>query len=175
MIVNHEEYRDELLWACFRSFAQSAEISTPEGLLRCFYDSETAALAAVVSTVAEDTIASLTRCLDRASGPSEKLMALGLYLERHAEHLLEQQRFWKAVLMNPTGLDSLLAHYGRQYQALLAGVFGAGQEADDLGMALALLIDSLLAQRGPDPDVRLDRALLAFGRTVQGVTLTARR
>lgn len=166
LIVNHEEYRDELLWACFRSFANSSGTDFQQGMLRCYFDSETAALAAVVSVVAEDSLSSMTRCLERADGTAEKLAALGAYLERHAEHLVEQQRFWKAILVGQYGVQELLAHHGKRYQMLLGALFGNDEGSDDLGLALALLIDSLLAQRGHEASVRLDLALLAFGRTV---------
>lgn len=174
MIVNHEECRDELLWACFRCFASDPAASLRAGMLRCYFGSETAVLAALVSTVAEDTLGSMARYLERAEGTGEKLAALGVYLESHAEHLVEQQRFWKAILQGSYGLVELLARHGRCYQTLLGALFEGEESRDDLALALALMIDSLLAQRSVDAEVRLDLALLAFGRTVGGRAVVGR-
>lgn len=132
--VSCQEQREESLWACFRGFVEDSENSLRELMLALGLADETAALAAVVTTVAEDTLESFARSVSQARTAGERVAAHRDYLERHAEYLVEQRRFWSAVVRQPRGLEVLLSDYAQRLFLLLWDLYdpATGQQGSVL-------------------------------------------
>lgn len=175
-IVDHEEYREELIWACFSIFADvgyarctvkqlAARAGVTSGTLYHYFKDKRTLFEAVVHTVAEADLVALRRVVDRGTNVTERLRELGDYLDRNEEYLVRQNRIWCEVMqMADYDKDGLRDLYAR-YRAVMASVFQDRDLSTDLTERLTTLLvsltDGLIFHRQFDPGQSSFRSVFA--------------
>lgn len=163
-IVDHEEYREELIWSCFATFADhgftrctmkqlAAGAGVTAGTLYHYFPDKMKLFESVVATVAESDLESLERVVRRVEGVGAKLRELGTYLDRNEVYLARQNRLWCEVLQMDEDYKLSLRPLYERYRAVLRSVFDdPAYEAsrEHLTTLLASLTDGLIFHRQYD-------------------------
>jgi AcrR family transcriptional regulator len=165
-IVNHEEYREELIWSCFATFADhgysrctmkqlAAGAGVTAGTLYHYFTDKMKLFESVVVTVAETDLESLERVVGRAQGARAKLRELGDYLDRNEVYLARQNRIWCEVLQMDDNYKAGLRDLYERYRSVLRSVFEEPafdpRAREHLTTLLASLTDGLIFHRQYDP------------------------
>lgn len=161
MIVDHEEYREELIWACLTSFAahgfdacsmeklaDGAGVS--ERTLEKYFSDKRTLFDAVLDTAAEADLEALERVTGRVVGVRSMLLELGEFLDRNEGYLEWQQRLWReAVRLDDSSRAKLQVLQGR-FVEIFGRIFqGTGKGAEFEAMLVGLfmpLLDGLILQ-----------------------------
>lgn len=183
-IVDHEEYREQLIWRCFSTFADggfsrctmkqlaSAAGVTP-GTLYHYFPDKTALFESVVQTVAHSILKTLREVVGEDGGMLDKLRRLGDFLDRNEAYLARQNRLWCEVLqMDDAYKDSLRPLY-EQFRSLLRSIFDdpsvQAAAREPLTTMLAALTDGLIFHRQYDDGLaNFKETLDLFGRRLAG-------
>lgn len=165
-IVDHTEYREELIWACFGTFADhgfsrctmkqlAAGAGVTAGTLYHYFPDKMQLFESVVQTVAETDLESLERVVSRGEGVRARLRELGDYLDRNEVYLARQNRIWCEVLQMDDGYKDSLRPLYQRYRGVLSSVFADTTLSPDtrehLTTLLASLTDGLIFHRQYDP------------------------
>lgn len=168
-IVDHEQYREELIWACYGVFADygfarctmkelaKAAGVTP-GTLYHYFQDKLQLFQCVVRTIAETDLEEWSRVISRANGVTSRLKGLGDYIDRNDVYFARQYRIWREVAAHLDKGDAfsqeLRALYQR-YLQVLDGVFADSSLSPEararLVILLASLVDGLTFHRQVDP------------------------
>ncbi len=165
-IVDHEEYREELIWSCFATFADhgfsrctmkqlAAGAGVTAGTLYHYFPDKMKLFESVVITVAETDLESLERVVGRVRGVNARLRELGDYLDRNEVYLARQNRIWCEVLQMEQAYKESLRPLYERYRAVLRTVFEDpainSTKREHLTTLLASLTDGLIFHRQYDP------------------------
>lgn len=165
-IVDHQEYREELIWACFAAFAEhgyarctmkqlAAAAAVTAGTLYHYFPDKLTLFESVVTTVAEADLESLERVVSRGSSVAAKLHDLGAYLDRNEEYLARQNRIWCEVLQMERSFQENLRPLYERYRSVLRSVFDGTRfdeaSREHLTTLLASLTDGLIYHRQYEP------------------------
>lgn len=163
-IVDHDEYREELIWSCFATFADhgfsrctmkqlAAGAGITAGTLYHYFPDKMKLFESVVQTVAESDLESLERVVLRGEGVGSKLRELGAYLDRNEVYLARQNRLWCEVLQMEESYKMSLRPLYERYRAVLRSVFEDPvyeESREHLTTLLASLTDGLIYHRQYD-------------------------
>lgn len=181
-IVDHEEYREQLIWQCFASFADHGysrctmkQLATAAGVtpgtLYHYFPDKTALFENVVQTVAHSILETLADVVGREGSMLDKLRRLGEFLDRNEVYLARQNRLWCEVLqMDDEYKDSLRPLY-EQFKAILRSIFDDPNIEpairEPLTTMLASLTDGLIFHRQYDDSLsNFSELLTLFGHRV---------
>jgi AcrR family transcriptional regulator len=161
MIVDREEYREELIWACLTSFAahgyeacnmamlaQGAGVS--ERTLEDYFSDKRSLFDAVLDSAANADLEALERVVGRVEGPRAKLLELGEFLDRNEGYLEWQQKLWREAARLDGSTRARLERLQGRFYEIFSGFFqGTFQdpefEASLVGLLMPL-IDGLILQ-----------------------------
>lgn len=165
-VVDHAEYREELIWSCFATFADhgfsrstmkllAAGAGVTAGTLYHYFEDKMKLFESVVITVAEADLEALERVVARAKGTSAKLKEMGDYLDRNEVYLARQNRIWCEVLQMDDNYKLSLRDLYERYRSVLRSVFDDSEISstarEHLTTLLASLTDGLIFHRQYDP------------------------
>lgn len=168
-IVDHEQYREELIWACYGIFADhgfarctmkelaKAAGVTP-GTLYHYFQDKLQLFQCVVRTIAETDLEEWRRVITRASGVANRLRELGDYIDRNEVYFARQYRIWREVAAHldkgdvfSQELRSLYARYLRVLEEVFDDPSVPPETRSRLVILLASVVDGLTFHRQVEP------------------------
>ncbi len=169
-IVDHEQYREELIWACYGVFADQGfarctmkELAKAAGVtpgtLYHYFQDKLQLFQCVVRTIAETDLEEWGRVIARANGVASRLKELGDYIDRNEIYFARQYRIWREVAAHLDKGDSfsqeLRTLYAR-YLQVLGEIFDdqsiSTEARSRLIILLASVVDGLTFHRQVKPD-----------------------
>lgn len=168
-VVDHEQYREELIWACYGVFADhgfarctmkelAVAAGVTPGTLYHYFPDKLTLFQCVVRTIAETDLREWERIITRVDGLSARLGELGDYIDRNEVYFARQYRIWRevATYLDQAGdFSQELRELYARYLAVLGLVFEDAATAnfrrERLVIFLASVVDGLTFHRQLDP------------------------
>ncbi|MBD2344066.1 TetR/AcrR family transcriptional regulator [Anabaena subtropica] len=138
-IVNHDQYRKELLSKCFDLFAekgygsitmrqisQSLKVST--GTLYHYFPSKQALFEQLVEEISQQDVSAALAEMDGAKTIEEAMIALGRYLVKHEDYCIKWTYIWVDFCQhqdtNEVGNNIVFKRVNRRYQQAVCDFLG---------------------------------------------------
>ncbi len=185
-IVDHEQYREELVWACYRVFADlgyarctmkelARAAGVTPGTLYHYFPDKLQLFQSVVRTIAETDLGEWDRVIQRAEGPAARLAELGQYIDRNEVYFSRQYRLWRDVAAHLDSGDAfsaelreLYARFLKQLESIFEGMDASEVSSRCLVITLASILDGLTFHRQVEPThPNFSEVFAAFGALIQ--------
>ncbi|WP_427162699.1 TetR/AcrR family transcriptional regulator [Aliinostoc sp. HNIBRCY26] len=159
-VVDHDEYRKELLCKCFdlfatkgygsitiREIAQSLQVST--GTLYHYFPSKQALFEQLVEDISQQDMGKLLAEINNSEKLENKMISLGRYLVRNEDYFIKWLYIWVNFCqyqdIDDLGSNSALNRVNQNYQQVVLDLLGIHDKA--LASFVLSLVNGLILER----------------------------